>query len=94
MSTDKRQFTMRMQQYNFEKIRIISMRNKRSIAMQIEYLLENYIADYEKRNGKINVLSDDESRNVVNNNLGGTNFVAIGGNNYNNVATWFFFVNI
>ena len=53
MATDKKAFTMRMQQENFEKIRYISEANKRSIAMQIEFLIEQCIADYEKSNGKI-----------------------------------------
>lgn len=55
MSTDKRAFTMRMQPYNFEKIKFISSVNKRSIAMQIEYLIEQCISDYEKSNGAIDV---------------------------------------
>ena len=40
MATDKRQFTMRMQPENYDKIKVIAARNKRSIAAQIEYLLE------------------------------------------------------
>jgi len=58
MATDKRAFTMRMQHYNFEKIKIIAEHNKRSIAMQIEYLIENCISDYEKENGKIPISQD------------------------------------
>lgn len=53
MATDKRPFTMRMQPYNFEKIKIIAEHNKRSIAMQIEFLIENCIANYEKEYGEI-----------------------------------------
>lgn len=53
MATDKRAFTMRMQPNNFEKIKFISEQNKRSIAMQIEYLIEKCISEYEKENGKI-----------------------------------------
>ncbi len=53
MATDKRAFTMRMQPENFEKIKYIAEVNKRSIAMQIEFLIESCIADYEKKNGKI-----------------------------------------
>ena len=58
MSTDKRPFTMRMQPDNFEKIRIIAATNKRSIAMQIEFLIEECIAAYEKEHGAI-VLPED-----------------------------------
>lgn len=55
MATDKRAFTMRMQPENFSKIKYISEQNKRSIAMQIEYLIEKCIADYENENGKITI---------------------------------------
>lgn len=58
MATDKRAFTMRMQPYNFEKIKIIAEHNKRSIAMQIEYLIENCITDYEKEYGEIKLSQD------------------------------------
>ena len=58
MATDKRAFTMRMQPYNFEKIKIIAEHNKRSIAMQIEYLIENCITDYEKDHGEIRLSQD------------------------------------
>lgn len=55
MATDKRAFTMRMQQENFEKIKIISDKNKRSIAMQIEFLIEECIKDYESQHGVIDI---------------------------------------
>ncbi len=53
MTTEKRQFTMRMQPENFDKIRVISALNKRSIAMQIEFLSEQCIASYEKEHGPL-----------------------------------------
>lgn len=53
MATDKRPFTMRMQAENFEKIKYIAEANKRSIAMQIEYLIEQCAADFEHRHGTI-----------------------------------------
>ena len=80
MATDKRQFTMRMQQENFDKIRVIAAINKRSIAMQIEYLLEKCIADYEAYNGKIPLA--DESPSVVQNIVGGNNNLNVHGNIY------------
>lgn len=63
MATDKRAFTMRMQYDNFEKIKHIAEANKRSIAMQIEYLIENCIAEYEATHGPIqnNQISKDEA---------------------------------
>lgn len=44
---------MRMQPENFNKIKYIAEQNKRSIAMQIEYLIEQCVFEYEKENGKI-----------------------------------------
>ncbi len=61
MATDKRAFTMRMQPKNFEKIKFISEQNKRSIAMQIEYLIEKCISEYEKENGQIFNISDNSN---------------------------------
>ena len=55
MATDKRAFTMRMQPDNFEKIKQIADFNKRSIAMQIEFLIEECISDFEKANGTISL---------------------------------------
>lgn len=54
MTTDKRQFTLRLQDENFDKIKYIAEKSKRSIAMQIEYIIEQYIEGYEKENGSIN----------------------------------------
>jgi hypothetical protein len=51
MTTDKRQFTLRLREENFEKIKVIADKNKRSIAAQIEYLIEEYISEYERKNG-------------------------------------------
>lgn len=53
MATDKRAFTMRMQQNNFDKIKVIAAANKRSIAMQIEFLIEDCIRSYEDLHGEI-----------------------------------------
>lgn len=55
MATDKRPFTMRMQPDNFEKIKAVAAYNKRSIAMQIEYLIESCILEFEKEHGTIQV---------------------------------------
>ena len=53
MPTDKKVFTLRLQEDNFNKIKFIAEKNKRSIAMQIEYLVEQFIDQYEKEHGKI-----------------------------------------
>lgn len=53
MPTDKKQFTLRLQEDNFEKIKYIAEENKRSIAMQIEYLIVQAIKEYEDEHGVI-----------------------------------------
>lgn len=79
MATDKRQFTMRMQPEIFDKLKVISALNKRSMAMQIEFLLEQYIAEYEATHGQI--FKNEKSVGVLQQNNGGTNFIAVGGGN-------------
>ena len=58
MTTEKRQFTLRMQEDNFLKLKYIAMVENRSIAMQIEYLVKQAIEKYEKEKGKIKILQD------------------------------------
>lgn len=53
MSTDKRQFTLRLKEDIHEKIKFIADKNKRSLTMQIEYVIEQHINQFEKENGKI-----------------------------------------
>lgn len=55
MATGKRRYTLRLQEENFEKIKHIATKNKRSIAMQIEYLIELAISEYEQSNGRIKI---------------------------------------
>ncbi len=55
MATNKRVFTLRLEEKNFDKIKFIADKNKRSIAMQIEYLIEKHIEEYEKTNGSIKI---------------------------------------
>ena len=62
MATDKRAFTMRMQPENFETIKYVSEVNKRSIAMQIEFLIEKCIAEYEKEHGTISIQDNQTSK--------------------------------
>ncbi len=60
MATNKRAFTMRMQSENFEKIKQIAEYNKRSIAMQIEFLIEQCINDFSEKYP--DVLASDHSQ--------------------------------
>ena len=47
MSTEKRQFTLRLREDIHDKIKLIAEENRRSLTMQIEYVLEKYIKEYE-----------------------------------------------
>ena len=73
MSTNKKQFTMRMQPETYDKIRVISAINKRSIAMQIEYLIDNCISEYESRFGNVPVADERKNVNIVQENQNGNN---------------------
>lgn len=53
MATDKRVFTLRLKEENFAKIKYIADKSKRSIAMQIEYLIEQHIEQFENEKGII-----------------------------------------
>ena len=86
MATDKRQFTMRMQPENYDKIRVIAAVNKRSIAMQIEYLLEQCIANYEAQYGTIPISPNNSSVGVVQKNNFGNNYYGIGTDFHTNVT--------
>lgn len=55
MTTNKRVFTLRLTEEDYEKIRVISERNNRSMANQIEHLVRRHIHDYEKTNGAVEV---------------------------------------
>ena len=71
MTTNKRQFTMRMQHENYDKMRVIAAVNKRSVAMQIEYLMEKCIAEYEGQHGTIPLIENNVAVNNgnINNNM-------------------------
>lgn len=53
MTTNRRVFSLRLNDNNFEKIKVIAEKNKRSINMHIEFLVEQNIAEYEKSHGTI-----------------------------------------
>lgn len=49
----RKTFTLRLEESMLSKLGYISAQNKRSINNQIEVLLEEFIADFEKDNGDI-----------------------------------------
>ena len=52
MATDKKAFTMRLEPQNYEKFLAISKKNRRSMAAELELLVEHYIENYETQNGQ------------------------------------------
>ena len=62
MPTDKRQFTMRMQEETYEKVRYLAFAERRSIAMEIEHILLQYISDYENQHGPIQIPNPSEEQ--------------------------------
>lgn len=53
MATDKKVFTMRMQEETYEKVRYMAFKERRSIAMEIEHIILEYAEKFEKENGSI-----------------------------------------
>lgn len=50
--------TLRLKDATYDKISFIAKEKERSINQQIEYILKEYIKDYEKINGEIKVTDD------------------------------------
>lgn len=59
MATDKRQFTLRIQDETYEKMRYLAYVERRSVAMEIETAMLAYIARYEREHGAISLSLDD-----------------------------------
>lgn len=77
MATNKRVFTMRMQPENYDKVRVLAAINKRSVAMQIEYLIEKSINEYESMHGEIPLAGNNSQKanaSVFNNQVGYNTF--------------------
>ena len=53
MATIKRRYTLRLQDETFEKVAYIANKEKRSVAMQMEYILSKFISEFEKEYGEI-----------------------------------------
>lgn len=51
-------FSLRIPDYLLEKLRFLAKQNKRSLNKEIEYVLEQYIAEYEKKHGIIKVTNE------------------------------------
>lgn len=61
MATDKRQFTLRMQDETYEKVRYLAYAERRSIAMEIEHIIQQYAKEYEQTHGVIPIDPNPEA---------------------------------
>lgn len=61
MATDKRQFTLRVQDETYEKLRFLAFHDRRSIAMEIEHIVLAYISQYEEEHGEIQIFKPSDS---------------------------------
>ncbi len=59
MATDKRVFTLRLQDEIFDKIASLAKQQHRTLTNYIEYVLLKHLNDYEQANGSIKI--DDET---------------------------------
>lgn len=59
MANYKKGYALRVDEQAFEKLKVISNVNHRSVNSQIEVLIENCISEYERENGKILVNTDE-----------------------------------
>lgn len=81
MATNKRQVLIRVQPDTYAKLKVISDKNHRSVSNQLEWLMLQYIADYEAQNGKVST-GDTVSNNIARKSGGGTNILTDVNNNY------------
>lgn len=62
MATDKRPTMLRLPEELYEQVRFLAYMEHRSINMQIEHALKFYIADYEAKNGPLNIPTPSEEQ--------------------------------
>ena len=74
MATKKRPVLIRVQPYNYEKLKAIADSNRRSVSNQLEFLMEKFIESYETQNGQIPLPADFKQSNAVVNDFGNNNF--------------------
>lgn len=59
MPTNKVQTGLRLNETIYEKAKIISAREQRSLNNFIEFVIQRYIEEYEDQNGEIQFLRED-----------------------------------
>lgn len=56
----KSSYPLRLDEEIMEKIKILSEQNSRSLNKQLEFIVKNYLNDYEKTNGEIPLSNSHE----------------------------------
>lgn len=59
MATNKIQTGLRLNEMVYEKLKLISVRESRSLNNLIEYVLQKYLDDYETANGTISIPAEE-----------------------------------
>ena len=59
MANYKKAYALRVDEQAFEKLKVISAANHRSVNSQIEALIEKCIFEYERENGEISASADE-----------------------------------
>lgn len=59
MPTNKIQTGLRLNEMTYEKVKVISTREQRSMNNFIEFVIQRYIEDYECKNGEIEIPLED-----------------------------------
>lgn len=64
MATQQNAYPLRLEPNLSKKIKELAKVNDRSFKGQIENILKNYIAQYEKENGEIKITSDESIQSL------------------------------
>lgn len=59
MATNKIQTGLRLNETSYDKLRVISSREARSLNNLIEYVLQKYLEEYETENGTIIIPTEE-----------------------------------
>lgn len=59
MATNKVQTGLRLNEVLYEKVRAIAAREQRSLNNLVEYVMQKYVEDYERKNGTVQTLDEE-----------------------------------
>lgn len=59
MPTNKIQTGLRLNETIYEKVKVISTREQRSMNNFIEFVVQRYIEEYERKNGEVEIPLED-----------------------------------